>query len=371
MRSLSICLRSSCPFRQTTPCGLTSSALRRHRARGGCPHAGAVVSALTATRQAVRGHSTGATPLDFCGEQDVREDCFGNSVTTSRVDAAAREDNVGGGDVSGRDISSHSLPPPGFKKTRWTVRLHNMPRTWLHEEVIQFIHQVAEHAGIEPPSSNGPHKNKKGSEEKEGHDSDERGDEEADEEADLTSAVPRVTSPFVSRIHIPFGRRTGIVYGTPIIEVTSAALAQYLLHKITFDPDDYRNRIHFTEVASETSNTEEKWTNKDEAEIVQMEQQEALETLELDRYLFAPDLLYDIARMRQKRLVTRQSKLLLHTFADEEKLADGDGGDGDGRAVEGTRDGELRRVGDYKALGRGSMQNMPLAVPYVQGRRGT
>ncbi|EKF28128.1 hypothetical protein MOQ_008135 [Trypanosoma cruzi marinkellei] len=264
-----------------------------------------------------------------------------------------------------------------FRRTFRTVRLHNMPRTWLHEEVMQFLHQVAEHAGIEPPpeaaQGNGTEERANGKE------------QEEEEEEDMTSAVPHVTSPFVARMHIPFGRRTGIVCGSPIIKLTSDALAGYLLNDLNFEPDDYRSRIYFTEVLNDKHHEAKTMVNKDEAALLKMEQQEALESLELDRYLMAPDLLYDIAKMRQRRLVTRRSKLLLHTFADDDSLEEGEDGKDQSEEKDDDSTNEnkrvrsrkhkkskktLRCVGEYKELGRGSVHSVPLAMPYVQGRRG-
>ncbi|RNF25832.1 uncharacterized protein Tco025E_01932 [Trypanosoma conorhini] len=254
--------------------------------------------------------------------------------------------------AGGEDAAA--VPPRG---TLRTVRLHNMPRTWLHEEVLQFLHQVAEHAGIAPPP-------------------DAAAAAAAEDEEDEASAVPHVTSPFVARMHIPFGRRTGIVFGSPTIQLTSEALARYLLRDLNFDPDDYRSRIYFTEVAGDTRHASTAPPTDPEASL-RREQQEALETLELDRYLMAPDLLYDIAKMRQRRLVTRRSKLLLRTFADAESPAEAPDADPAGETKSGrsaqrkNSPQTLRCAGDYKELGRGSVHSVPLALPYVQGRRGT
>lgn len=286
-----------------------------------------------------------------------------SSSSSSRFTSAAEEEKM-------------STPSSGAKVR--ALQLHNLPRSWMYEEIVEFLHQVAEHAGIEQPSYHPTAS------------CNSDGNEESD------SAVPHVTSPFVARLHIPFGRRTGIVYGTPTILITSDSLADYLLRDLTFDPDDYRSRIYFTETKAD------RWYNgvgglsavSEEAAVV-AEQQQALSTLELDRYLLAPDLLYDMAKMRQRRLVTRRSKLLLHTFADDESdmkdTHDVEGCDASagGNAVFGERTEEqneeeeedrtrkgggkaptLKCAGEYKDLGRGSMHSVPLPAPYVRGRRG-
>ncbi|EKF98641.1 hypothetical protein TCSYLVIO_010460 [Trypanosoma cruzi] len=279
--------------------------------------------------------------------------------------------------AAGHNDEEEASSSRSFRGTVRTVRLHNMPRTWLHEEVMQFLHQVAEHAGIDPPPEATQDNGTEGSANSKEH--------EEEEEEDMTSALPNVTSPFVARMHIPFGRRTGIVCGPPIIQLTSDALAGYLLNDLNFEPDDYRSRIYFTELVNDKYHEATRMVEKDEAALLKMEQQEALESLELDRYLMAPDLLYDIAKMRQRRLVTRRSKLLLHTFADDDRPDEGEDGKDQSEVKDDDPTNEnkrvrlrrhkkskktLRCVGEYKELGRGSVHSVPLALPYVQGRRG-
>ncbi|RNF07087.1 hypothetical protein TraAM80_03574 [Trypanosoma rangeli] len=329
---------------------------RSHGAqRGGC---------VCAMQVVLRQHSTARpSPVSPGGGAGGAN---GGQAAAPRGDAA---EGHGGGDSA---VVTSLLPASG---TLRTVRLHNMPRTWLHEEVLQFLHQVAEHAGIAPPSS-------AAATEADGH----RHEEEDADDEDVTSAVPHVTSPFVARMHIPFGRRTGIVYGAPIIQLTSEALVCYLLNDLRFDPDDYRSRIYFTEVVGDMHHafTTTATELTDAEESLKQEQRDALETLELDRYLMAPDLLYDMAKMRQRRLVTRRSKLLLHTFADTESPAedaadeaneheDDPASESKDRRLTGQKKSRqtLRCAGDYKELGRGSIHSVPLALPYVQGRRGT
>ncbi|KEG08900.1 hypothetical protein DQ04_06221020 [Trypanosoma grayi] len=334
-------------------CG--SHALRR------CGTVGLATS-TSAMHARVRWHSTTTTP-----------------PTTAPGGNSGAEDS--GTAAAAGAYPSSSATAASTHRTLRTVRLHNMPRTWMHEEVVQFLHHVAEHAGITPPTDSATEAECQ--EQREGEDGEEG-------EEDTTSAVPYVTSPFVARMRIPFGRRTGIVYGAPVIRLTSNALTDYLLRDLKFDPDDYRGRIYFTEVTGSEAMAEAAAVTTDEAAVVRMEQQQALDTLELDRYLLAPDLLYDIAKMRQRRLVTRQSKLLLHTFTDD----DNDDNDIEGREADWSEKEEadatngaqetgamneekkkrrkgLRCAGDYKELGRGSMHSIPLPTPYVQGRRGT
>ncbi|KAH9597927.1 hypothetical protein LSM04_006945 [Trypanosoma melophagium] len=298
--------------------------------------------------------------------------------------------NDGNSSSSSSSYYSHGLHS-NLRQVLRTVRLHNMPKTWMHEEVVEFLHQVAEHAGIEPPtlSSCSQEREKENENNEKG-----RKEQNEEEEEDTTSAVPYVTSPFVNRMHIPFGRRTGIICGGPIIQLTSNDLAHYLLHELTFDPDDYRNRIYFTEVVNVNKQDNNNNNNNtmmmssavslSEKEAMEAEQQEALGTLELDRYLLAPDLLYDIARMRQRRLVTKSSKLLLETFADDDGKKEEAEREGEEQLMESVENSQkkkkakknkkkrktLRRVGECKEMGRGSMHSIPLAVPYVQGRRG-
>lgn len=64
------------------------------------------------------------------------------------------------------------------------------------------------------------------------------------------SALPQTQSPFVHHIFLPFGRRTGLVYGDPVLLLTSMALANYLVNDLNFSDDDYRQRIYFTKEAN-------------------------------------------------------------------------------------------------------------------------
>lgn len=116
---------------------------------------------------------------------------------------------------------------------------------------------------------------------------------------------------------------------------------------------------------------------------IAQEQEEMLSSLELDRYLMAPDLMLDIAKIHQQRYVTRGGKVVLDAFIDgeedrmgaedEEDESEGGGRKGGVRRRRARRgdDGETvdRRVVAQKSLGRGSMHNMPIPKPYVEGRR--
>jgi hypothetical protein len=312
------------------------------------------------------------------------------------------------------------------------VALHNMPRSWLHEDIIQLIHHVAQHAGITPPSSS--------------HDlaHDQQNNVEVAEDKDDEDddgAISRVTSPFVLHLHIPFGRRTGLVYGTPKLQLSSAALATYLTDHLTFDADDFRNRVFFTKLTPaelpsgfrQQQQGEEQPAGEGDGgpaqmpagharvrytpveETIEHEQAEALRTLELDRYLFAPDLLLDIVKSHQRRLVTRNEKVLLDAFVDGDEDADDDddgddddehssnkteeeeeeedvaeaeagarrrtsslsrrrrrragGSGGGGASMKSTKRRTKVRAGTQRHLGRGSMHNMPIPKPYVEGRR--
>lgn len=310
-----------------------------------------------------------------------------------------------------------------------TLRLHNLPKNWLHEDIVQFLEQVASYAEIDPPpspslSTSMPTLTRNGFSDVDEGESDEN-------RAPLTNSSrisEHVTSPFVHRLTIFFGRRTGIVFGSPRIVITSSVLCDVLLKGIPFEDDDYRARIYFTEenegpLASSSSQNGVTASHSSSSalpacsslqeikETLEEEQQVALEQLELDRFLFAPDLLYDIARLHQRRLVTRSESVLLPSFrdaddytddADEEEENDGfksevnsdpdEGGNegeddfandslpsqrfgmvGNTNAKDKRRRRKWRRksslVRDQSDLGRGSMHNTPVPKPYVEGRR--
>lgn len=317
-----------------------------------------------------------------------------------------------------------SSPPPPVSYV-W-VSMHNMPRNWLHEDIVEMIHQVAEHADIAAPEAPRSSESAAGEEDEEGHTGE-----------GTSSALNHVSSPFVRRLHIPFGRRTGLVYGSPKLLLTSRQLADYLIHELSFDPDDFRSRVYFTHTKPEElprgyqqqqQQPHEGGSAGGDAangdgvahvtytpieETVEREQDDALRTLVLDRYLFAPDLLLDIAKSHQRRLVTKNEKVLLDAFVDGEEDSDDEAEDEDGGNVEDDdavsgvsgADGDAERVaasltrhqrrrrqrhratskggpgkrqkssptrrvraGTQKHLGRGSMHNMPIPKPYVAGR---
>ncbi|CCW64235.1 unnamed protein product [Phytomonas sp. EM1] len=307
-----------------------------------------------------------------------------------------------------RDSTQESIETPStsaldLQQETVTVQLYNLPKNWLHEEIIEFIHQVAEHAGIEVPNPG----------EKESDELDNQhpaledasveveGENPCDlEENDEDSAIPHITSPFIRHLRIPFGRRTGLVYGKPTLELTSAALAHYLVEDLHLDPDDYRSQIHFAFVDSDftkgrrdrdSSTSRRRPTTYHEIEeSVEHEQTEALRTLELDRYLMAPDILLDITKAHQRRRLTRNEKVLLDSFLDdnddennteeinEDRVGRSDGADEVNaighkkQKVQNSHKGSIARkkrtVRELTQPGRGSMQNMPIPKPYVQGR---
>lgn len=303
----------------------------------------------------------------------------------------ASSSGVGGDNDDGHEGPSFSRPHRSPTKTLRVLRLHNLPKNWLHDDIAQFIDQVAEQEGIEPPSSSSP----AGTENEDG--------EQEDHTAESMS-THHTASPFLHHLTVFFGRRTGIVYGSPRLVLTSSPLCDALLRGISFDPDDYRARIYFTEEKMPAGQVDdEKGSFNFGAgvssvrvieESMEAAQEAALDQLELDRYLFSPDLLYDIQRLHQRRLVTRNEAVLLDSFVDgEEDGNDGtasdenevDGGDietgGDGlnpsrrrKKRKGNGGKKLKKkkkvlAGEQSHLGRGSMQNMPIPKPYVQGRR--
>lgn len=286
-------------------------------------------------------------------------------------------------DAEGRSQGGSASSQPS-SLTFVTVRMHNMPRNWMHEDIVEFVHTVGTHAGIPAPSL-ALHQ---------GID-----DPGSDSPSGLSSAIPKTTSPYVHRLSIPFGRRTGLIYGEPRITLASEDLAQYLVKDLKFDPDDYRSRIYFTREEQRgqehgTPSSRVVTAFEEVEESMEQEQADALQTLELDRYLMAPDLLLDIAKMHQRRLVTVNEKVLLDSFldADEDDGIADEGEDGDANHVEASegqapslrarkrrrastasakgprKPHKSRRAGDLKTPGRGSMHNTPIPKPYVQGR---
>lgn len=361
--------------------------------------------------------SLSSIPSFIADDVGRRRESKKTALTTDKKDAASQRE------------------PHSKAATFRTLRLHNLPKNWLHEDIIQFIEQVASYAGIDPP----PPSSSSHSSSQDASCSFEKREMEEDGETFLsdksfspaTSAPQHVTSPFVHHLTIYFGRRTGIVFGSPKIVLTSASLCDVLLQGVPFEEDDYRARIYFTEESpspspasssSSPSSVPTSFSTSSSSlpassslqaikETLADEQQAALEQLELDRFLFAPDLLYDVARLHQRRLVTRSESVLLRSFCDSnhgeeeendeeeegvdveemnghnEKQSDGTDEDFTHESLPSQRFGMLRRAkaknkrrrkqkrvtsviaGEQSDLGRGSMHNTPMPKPYVEGRQ--
>ncbi|GET87086.1 hypothetical protein, conserved [Leishmania tarentolae] len=364
--------------------------------------------------------SDDAMDLIWSGMPDVHDAMLRSNSQEHGVTTSAhvpQSSPLEGSQAPGANGTAESSPAPSVSYV-W-VSMHNMPRNWLHEDIVEMIHQVAEHAGISSPDAPGS------SHSAEGREGDATGeeDDEGHTGEGTSSALRHMPSPFVRRLHVPFGRRTGLVYGSPKLLLTSQKLADYLVHQLSFDPDDFRSRVYFTHTKPEElpggyqrqqphegQGAEGDAVNGNKVaqvmytpieETVELEQEEALRTLVLDRYLFAPDLLLDIAKSHQKRLVTKNEKVLLDAFVDgdedsdeeeEEEDKDDDAiGDADNAAASPTprqrhrrRHGSTTkggsgkrkkspstkfvRAGTQKHLGRGSMHNVPIPKPYVEGR---
>lgn len=203
------------------------------------------------------------------------------------------------------------------------------------------------------------------------------------QEAELREDEGEGVRSHIHRLIFSFGRQTGVVFGTPrLVIAASSPLCDLLLHRLPpLEDDDYRCRIYFTE--EETTEKHVWGLGSDESvggsssshtsivelieESIEEEKAVALRQLELDRYLFAPDLLYDLQRLHQRRRLTSNEEVLLLSFmaADEEAFSQRFG-----KTAQKSGKRKLRRrVKDLAGvLGRGSMQNTPIPKPYVQGR---
>lgn len=221
---------------------------------------------------------------------------------------------------------------------RRIVTFHGLPKGWMHDEVVKFVDIVAAKVGAPAP----------GQGERDQTVSSTTGTSGSPAAGDA-SALSQ--SAFVKRVRIPFGRRTGVLYGDPTLELTSNEVADALLN-LNFDEySDSRRRIHFTEVslaeyeAKERAAAVRKKLEEDEDDL-------ALSTLDLDRFLLDPDLLFDMKKRRQRRRLTLKERINVESFREREDAA----------AVE--------EQGEIGLLGRGSAQNLGIPAPYVQGRKG-
>lgn len=220
--------------------------------------------------------------------------------------------------------ASHSGAAPSSSARR-VVKMHGLPRGWMHDEVVKLIDVVAAriNAPVPPDDVSG------GSEE---------------------SALAN-SSPFVRRVRIPFGRKTGVLYGDPVVEVTSSHVADALL-SLTFDEySDARRRLHFTEVDLQEYDAKRDFA-KSRAAREEQEDAQALATLDLDRFLLDPDLLYDMKKRRQRRRLTVRDSIDVPSFRND------------------VTKPTVGEQGDLNTIGRGNHQNLDIPMPYVQGRRG-
>ncbi|CAD2219293.1 hypothetical protein ADEAN_000679800 [Angomonas deanei] len=224
-----------------------------------------------------------------------------------------------------------------------------MPPGWLYDDVMEFIEQVVQFFQLTPPPTT-----EKMFLEKQKHNA-------AAQQEDQSLYVFRPLSPFVQRLVIPFGRRTGLLYGNPRLLLTSAPLAKAVLTEeegknplqACLEENDYRSRLYLTKLSEEEgeklfqmsllrqqiatyennnneNDEEQKKKNNiffthDADEVFLMKQEEVEEEIEaarralsLDRYLFSPDLLLEIKKMKQKKLVSRHERLLVDSFTDGE-----------------------------------------------------
>jgi hypothetical protein len=221
-------------------------------------------------------------------------------------------------------------------RTIRVLKMHGLPRGWMHDEVVKFIDVVATNVGAtgtKPPEGGVFPED----------------DTQRNEKDVMDTALSQ--SAFVRRVRIPFGRRTGVLYGDPVVEVTSDVVADALL-SLTFDEySDSRRRLRFTEEDADAHSA------KELAASTRMQREEtedalALATLELDRFLLDPDLLYDMKKRRQGRRLTLKEKIRVDTFRESDE------------------DETVGSQGDLSSLGRGSSQNLDIPLPYVQGRKG-
>lgn len=223
--------------------------------------------------------------------------------------------------------ASHGGGAGASSSLRRVVKMHGLPRGWMHDDVIKFVDSIAARLADTTTTPS-----------------------EGANEADETSALPN-SSINVHRVRIPFGRKTGVIYGEPIVELNSSAVADALL-SLKFDEySDSRRRMYFTEVdaaeyASRQSTAASRQQKEDDEDAL------ALSTLDLDRFLLDPDLLYDMKKRRQRRRLTLRESIDLKSFRDKD-------------------DQELvTDQGDINLMGRGNAQNLDIPIPYVRGRRG-
>jgi len=170
------------------------------------------------------------------------------------------------------------------------MRVKNLPSFWGHSELTSFVAEVATVLSIDPdpPADHA----------------------ENEPEAGDASAGALATSPFVDRVRIFMGRRSGVATRRGEVQIRSDVLAKALA-EMTFDVDDYRNGMSFERVDNAVLERRQKAQQTyEEADLT------LLEHLDLDRYLMSPDVVLDAAKLRQRRYLTRGQKIDLVAFRD-------------------------------------------------------
>jgi hypothetical protein len=134
------------------------------------------------------------------------------------------------------------------------------------------------------------------------------------------------------------GKKSGKSYGTAEVSLENKNIAR-MLCELKFEEGDIRENMTFSLITEEEE--ERRARKKGEAASGQ---RRMLETIDLDQYLMSPDVLYDAAKLHQRKFLTRSEQIEVDAFLDDSSKS---------RAA-------YRNEGS-----RGSQTNMPLPKHYV------
>ena len=172
-----------------------------------------------------------------------------------------------------------------------------MPRFWQHEDLLEFVNSIG-------------------------------------------SKKLRSTGSCVKYVKLLTGKKTGKSFGAAEVFVTDSSVAQTLC-TLKFESGDYREPMTFEQVSEED---QARRAAKGEQAVTS--HRRMLDSLDLDQYLMSPDVLYDAAKLHQRKLLTKSEPIEVDSFLDEQPRS--------------------REACDNERSGRGSSTNVLLPSPYVK-----
>jgi hypothetical protein len=134
------------------------------------------------------------------------------------------------------------------------------------------------------------------------------------------------------------GKKTGKSYGTAELSLDNKQIAS-MLCELKFEKGDIRENMSFEAV----SEAELQQREKKKSEAISR-QRRMLDAIDIDQYLLSPDLLFETAKLDQRKYLSRSERIEVDAF---------------------LSDGSKSRETFRNDVGRGSQLNVPLAQQYL------